>query len=152
MFLLLNYTNMHSHKGVITMSEEVILLNPDKLGYKDRGIKKWQGMMLSDHSEALKMMKAEDEKSDIPAKEEMTIEEVSTVLYEAYLTKSPVAIQANVLRNGQFYPDVHCLVMGYLGDKIILQLKNGRVKRVNIDLIRNVEVYNVLKWHNKRTN
>lgn len=134
------------------MAEEVVLLNPDKLGYKDRGKMKWMGMMLSDHSEALKKMKAEDEKNDIPAKEEMTMEEISTVLYEAYLTKSPVAIQANVLRNGRFYPDVNCLVMGYLGDKIILKLKDGRVKRVSIDLIRNVEVFNVLKWHNKRTN
>ncbi|WP_080147016.1 YolD-like family protein [Marinilactibacillus piezotolerans] len=133
------------------MAEEVILLNPDKLGYKDRGKMKWQGMMLSDHTEALKKMKAEEQAIDIPAKEEMTVEEISKMLYEAYVTKSPVAIQANVLRNGQYYPDVHCLVLGYLGEKIILQLKNGSIKRVNIDLIRNVEVFNVLKWHNKRT-
>lgn len=133
------------------MAEEVILLNPDKLGYKDRGKMKWQGMMLSDHTEALKKMKAEEQAIDIPAKEEMTVEEISEMLYEAYVTKSPVAIQANVLRNGQYYPDVHCLVLGYLGEKIILQLKNGSIKRVNIDLIRNVEVFNVLKWHNKRT-
>lgn len=136
---------------MIKLAEEVTLLNPDKLGYKDRGKMKWLGMMLSDHSEALKKMKAEDQQFDIPAKEEMTMEEVSTVLYEAYVTKSPVAIQANVLRNGQFYPDVDCLVLGYLGEKIILELKDGRIKRVSIDLIRNVELYNVLKWHNKRT-
>ncbi len=133
------------------MAEEVILLNPDKLGYKDRGKMKWQGMMLSDHTEALKKMKAEEQAIDIPAKEEMTVEEISEMLYEAYVTKSPVAIQANVLRNGQYYPDVHCLVLGYLGEKIILQLKDGTIKRVNIDLIRNVEVFNILKWHNKRT-
>lgn len=30
------------------MKEEVILLNPDKLGYKDRGKMKWLGMILAE--------------------------------------------------------------------------------------------------------
>ncbi|MEC6748961.1 hypothetical protein VXN63_10420 [Marinilactibacillus sp. XAAS-LB27] len=133
------------------MTEEVVLLDPDKLGYVDRGKMKWLGMMLSDHTEALKKMKAEDQQVDILPKEEMTTEDISTILYEAYVTKSPVSIQANVLKDGQYYPDVECLVMGYLGEKIILQLKDGRIKRVNIELIRHIDLYNVLKWHNKRT-
>ncbi|WP_208560651.1 hypothetical protein [Marinilactibacillus kalidii] len=132
------------------MVEEVRILNPDKLGYKDRGKMKWLGMMLSDHTEALKKIKAEEQQQDIQPKAEMTIEEISAILYEAYLTKSPVSIQANVLRNGQFYPDVHCLVLGYLGEKIILQLKDERIKRIEITLIRHIEMYNKLKWHNKR--
>lgn len=39
------------------MEEEVIVLSPDRLGYKDRGKMKWQGLMLSDHNAALKQMK-----------------------------------------------------------------------------------------------
>ncbi|MFL2079773.1 hypothetical protein [Marinilactibacillus psychrotolerans] len=81
------------------------------------------------------------------------MEAVAQVLYGAYVSKSPVIIQANVLRNGLFYPDVHALVIGYLNDKIILQVrkKDGKevIKRVTIDLIRNVESYSVLKWNNK---
>jgi len=35
---------------------EVIRMTPDDLGYKDRGIMKWQGLILADHNEALKKM------------------------------------------------------------------------------------------------
>lgn len=131
------------------MEEEIILLNPDKLGYKDRGIIKWQGLILSHQTEALKELDKEYAALEVEPKEEMSIEEISQVLYEAYVTKSPVAIQASVLRNGYHYPDVNCLVVGHLGEKVILQLKDGRIKRVTLDLIRNVELFNKLSWHNK---
>lgn len=54
------------------MKEEVILSSPDKLGYKDRGIIKWQGMILSEQGDFIKKMKLEDTKGDIQPKEEMT--------------------------------------------------------------------------------
>lgn len=135
------------------MKEEVILLNPDKLGYKDRGIMKWQGMILSEQKDYIRKMKAEAAKGDIQPKKEMTEEEIAEVLYNAYVTKLPVAIQAAVLRNGNYYPDVIALVLGYNHQQIMLQVrkKGGDkvIKRITIEQIRNIELYDILKWNNK---
>lgn len=102
------------------MKEEVILLNPDKLGYKDRGIMKWQGMILSEQHDYIKKMKLEGSKEEIQPKEEMTEEQIAEVLYNAYVTKLPVAIQAAILRNGLYYPDVIGLVLGFSNGKVVL--------------------------------
>lgn len=135
------------------MKEEVVLLNPDKLGYKDRGKVKWLGMILAEQGDYIKRMKLEDAKGDIQPKEEMTEEQVAEVLYTSYVTKLPVAIQANVLRNGLYYPDVIGMVMGFAQNKIVLQVRksNGEhiEKRITMDMIRNVELFDILKWNNK---
>lgn len=39
--------------------------------------------------------------------------EISKILQKSYLNKRPVAIQANILRDGYFYPDVKCLVSDF---------------------------------------
>lgn len=132
------------------MKEEVVVLSPDRLGYKDRGKMKWQGLMLSDHNAALKQMKKDNEKRYGVEKEQMTTEEVSEVLYKAYILKKPVAIQANVLKEGHYYPDVKCMVKGYSRDNIYLQLKDGQLKKVSIYLIRHVEYMNPADWYIKR--
>lgn len=116
------------------MEEEIVVLSPDRIGYKDRGKMKWQGLMLSDHTPALKQMSAE---------------EVSEVLYHAYILKKPVDIQANVLKEGDFYPDVNCMVKGYSRDNIYLQLKDGQMRKVSTNLIRHVEYTNPSEWHDK---
>lgn len=121
---------------------------PEMFGYIDRGILKWQGMMLSDHTEALKKMK--NEVSVIAGKDEMNAIEISRVLHRAYATNSPVAIQANILRNGSFYKDVICKVAGYGGNRIHLNLKDGRTISCSLEEIRNIELLNPLDWYDKR--
>ncbi len=121
---------------------------PERIGYKDRGILKWQGMMLSDHTEALKKMK--NEVSVIAGKDEMNAIEISQVLHRAYATNSPVSIQANIIRNGSYYKDVVCKVAGYGRGKIHLMLKDGRTTSCTLEEIRNVEFMDVLDWHDKR--
>ncbi|GEL67266.1 hypothetical protein [Marinilactibacillus psychrotolerans] len=132
------------------MKEEVRLLTPDKMGYKDRGIMKWQGMILSEQKDYIRKMKAEALKADIQPKEEMTEEEIAEVLYTAYVTKLPVVIQAAILKNGLYYPDVIGMVMGFAQNKVVLDVrkKDGSnvEKRVTLDMIRNVELYDILKW------
>lgn len=135
------------------MTEETIWLNPDRLGYKDRGIMKWQGLILSHQRDAIKKLEQEYADLEVKEKEEMKPEEISEVLYNAWASKLPVVIQANVIRNGNYYPDVHCLVQGFSENEIILYVRKKNdeevVKRITIDMIRNVQTYDVLKWHNK---
>ncbi|WP_040985555.1 hypothetical protein [Oceanobacillus jeddahense] len=123
-------------------------VTPEMYGYKDRGIKKWQGMILTDQTEATKeMMKKEFQ--EVQPKEEMTIEEISQVLHKAYVKDLPVAIQANTIRNGQYYKDVQCKVAGYNSGKIFLKVIDGRKTSCTIDQIRNIEFMDVLEWYDK---
>lgn len=112
-------------------------------------------MMLSDHEEALKSMYLEELRSIVEAKPEMEEKEISNLLYYAYVNKLPVAIQAAVLRNGHYYPDVIAMVLGYNNQQIILQVrkKDGDkvIKRITIDQIRSLELYDVLKFNNKKS-
>lgn len=135
------------------MEQEIIKLSPDRLGYKDRGIMKWQGMILSDHTEALKKINKDLLDSMVIEKKEMTIEHISELLYQAYATKKPVIIQASILKNGNYYPDVTAYVLGFKMENILLQVKkkNGKkvMKKITLDMIRNIEVVNLLKWNKK---
>lgn len=138
------------------MEQEIIKLSPDRLGYKDRGLMKWQGMILSDHTEALKKINKDLLESVVAEKEEMTIESISKVLYQAYATKKPVIIQASILKDGNYYPDVTAYVLGFTMEKIILQVrkKDGSeiIKKITLDMIRNIELLDLLKWNKKNNN
>ncbi|WP_040981158.1 hypothetical protein [Oceanobacillus jeddahense] len=128
----------------------VTRVTPEQFGYKDRGMVKWLGMMLSDHSEALKKEEADDQLMEVEAKEEMMEEEIAKVLYKAFTTGSPVLIQANVMQNGNYYKDLECKVSGYTENQIHLFLKDGRVTNCTLGEIRNVEMMNSLDWYDKR--
>ncbi|MFD1067843.1 hypothetical protein [Oceanobacillus locisalsi] len=125
-------------------------VTPEQFGYKDRGIVKWLGMMLSDHSEALKKEETDNQLTEVKAKEEMTEEAIAKVLYQAYATDTPVLIQANVIRNGNYYKDLKCKVSGYAENQIHLFLKDGRVTSCTMEEIRNATFMNALDWHDKR--
>lgn len=129
----------------------IIRITPEQLGYKDRGIMKWMGLMLSDHTEALKKEAEDSRLVEVQPKEEMTEEDIAQMLYQAFSSNSPVAIQANALRrDGNYYKDVECIVSGYVDNQIHLSLKNGRSTSCTLDQIRNVEMMDPLDWYNKR--
>lgn len=131
------------------MEIEVIKMTPDQLGYEDRGKMKWQGLILADMTEALKQIKKDDLARFPDAKEMMSEIEVSSILQQSYLNKLPVAIQANVLRDGHFYPDVKCIVSGFKDEQIYLMLKDGRVRSCNVEDIRNIQFMDKDEWYEK---
>lgn len=120
------------------MKKKIIRRTPDQLGYQDRGKMKWQGLILSDMNEMLKEYQALEQSKGPSAKKKMTRSEVAEILQEAYLTKGLVTIQANIMKDGQYYPDVYCLVLGYYENEIYFQLKDGQIRSCHIDQIRNV--------------
>lgn len=131
------------------MQRKVIRLTPDDLGYKDRGKMKWLGLMLSDHTEALKQMSERDKKMDPVPKELMSQVEISNILQEAYTRKLPLLVQANIVRNGLYYPDLPCIVLGFHDDKIYFRLKDGRTCQCEMTQIRHIEFMNPLDWYEK---
>ncbi|MFD1066711.1 hypothetical protein [Oceanobacillus locisalsi] len=126
----------------------ITYVTPEQFGYIDRGILKWQGMLLADQTDALK--RDENEPAEIKPKEEMTEVEISEVLHKAFLNDAPIAIQANTMRNGSYYKDVLCKVAGYGGGKINLDVIDGRKTNCAIDQIRNIEFMDVSDWYDKR--
>lgn len=133
------------------MELPIIRVTPDQLGYKDRGIMKWLGMMLSDHSEALKKEKRANDFSEPKKKKRMLESEIGKLLYQAYTANLPIQMQANVLRGGNYYPDLQCKVTGYVEDKIYFLLKDDRSVYCSLEQIRNIEFMDILEWHNKKS-
>lgn len=125
----------------------IIKVTPEQFGYKDRGILKWQGLILSDHTDALK--KEFNQVTEFEAKEEMSEAEISKLLFSAYKSDHPILIQANVIKNGNYYRDLKCKVLGYDDNQIYLLLKDGRTVNCTLDQIRNVEFMNSLDWFDK---
>lgn len=125
---------------------QIIYITPEMYNYKDRGIKKWRGLFLSDHTEELK--KEMNRVTEIKGKEEMTELEIGEVLYKAYTNDLPISIQANVIKNGNFYKDLECTIAGYANGQIYLDLKDGRTTSCVIEEIRYVEFMELLDWQN----
>lgn len=132
------------------MEKKIIYKTPDELGYVDRGKMKWQGLILSAQTEMHKEYhESERKKENITAKPKMEEYEITQVLQLSYLNNTPVNIQASVLRDGKYYPDVNCIVEGYRDEDIYLRLKDGRVRTCKIEEIRNVEFADIVEWYEK---
>jgi len=131
------------------MKEKIIRLTPDQLGYKDRGKMKWLGLMLSDHTEALSKMVKEELLKEVEAKPQQSLIEISEILGQAYHTRTPVFIQANILQNGAYFKDVPCMVSGTFEERIYLLLKDGRLVDTTLNDIRHIELMNSLDWQEK---
>jgi hypothetical protein len=106
--------------------------------YIDRGMIKWQGFYLSDHTSALN---AENEiKNKILQREvlpQMTIKEITDVINMAIVKNDTVKIQANNCdSNGVFDTPVVGRINGYVGDMIYIDQKF----RIKINEIRNAEI------------
>jgi len=132
------------------MDKEIIRLTPDQLGYKDRGKMKWMGLMLSDHTEALNNMAQKEQEKETKPKPKQTLTEIGEKLAEAYQTKQPLAIQANIIKNGSYFKDVHCLVSGQYEEKIFLMLKNGQMVDTTLEDIRHIEFLDSDIWYQKK--
>lgn len=133
------------------MEEENIKIKvtPDDLGYKDRGIMKWQGLILSAQTDAIKKIEKEKSLNDPEPKEKMTEEAISEILQLAFINKSPITMQADIVRNGLYYRDLQCMVLGYADNKIYLRLIDGRQVKCEMHRIRHVEFMDPLVWYEK---
>lgn len=103
--------------------------------YQDRGMKKWQGFMLSDHIATLNRDKEEKAKV-YSEKDTMSETEVSQVLLQAFANNKMVSVQLKEKTlDKQIQPDIVGHVKGYHGDKIIID--NSEIELSNIN---NIEI------------
>ena len=103
--------------------------------YQDRGMKKWQGFMLSDHIATLNRDK--EEKAKVYSKKDtMSETEISQVLLQAFANNKVVSVQLKEKTlDKKIQPDIVGLVKGYEGDKIVI----GDIE-VELSNINNIEM------------
>lgn len=102
--------------------------------YQDRGMKKWQGFMLSDHIAALNKDKENNAKV-YTEKNTMSEEAISQVLLQAFANNKVVAVQLKEKTlDKKIQPDIIGLVKGYDGDKIIIG--DNKIELSNINHIQ----------------
>ena len=102
--------------------------------YQDRGMKKWQGFMLSDHIATLNRDKEEKAKV-YTEKETMSEVEISQVLLQAFANNKVVSVQLKEKTlDKKIQPDFVGLVKGYDQDKIIIG--DNKIELSNINNIQ----------------
>lgn len=99
--------------------------------YQDRGMKKWQGFMLSDHIAALNKDKENNAKV-YTEKDTMSEVEISQVLLQAFANNKVVSVQLREKTlDKKIQPDIVGLVKGYNGDKIVISDVEVKLSNIN---------------------
>ena len=88
--------------------------------YQDRGMKKWQGFMLSDYTSTVS--KIDKKRAQVYEKKQpMSQEAISELLLSAYANHHPVSVQLKVIDSeDDFLPNLVGLVQGYQADHIVI--------------------------------
>lgn len=99
--------------------------------YQDRGMKKWQGFMLSDHIATLNRDKEEKAKV-YDEKDAMSEIKISQVLLQAFANNKVVSVQLKEKTlDKKIQPDIVGLVKGYDEDKIIIGDTDIELSNIN---------------------
>ena len=99
--------------------------------YQDRGMKKWQGFMLSDHIAALNRDKENNAKV-YTEKDAMSEADISQVLLQAFANNRTVSVQLKEKTlDKKIQPDIVGLVKGYDEDKIVIDDTEVELSNIN---------------------
>lgn len=109
--------------------------------YDDRGMIKWSGFYLSEHTDLMN----KDVKNRLVSpsqKPQMEIDEINRVMEEAKLKDKSVCIQIEARDlNGNYFPDVIGKINGF--DELGIYVAETKI---GYDEIRHVSLYNHIKW------
>ena len=88
--------------------------------YHDRGMMKWQGFYLSDHTAALNQQNQQLNAVYVP-RPQQSLSELTQVLADAYQSQQPVTIQLKTVdQNNHYLPDITTLIHGYNANDIVI--------------------------------
>lgn len=109
--------------------------------YHDRGMKKWAGFYLSEHTAIMEKLKL-TEIQLMPQKEQQSPEVISQLLETAILKDLPVSIQKEeVDQEGHYSPDIIGKIQGH--DSLGLYVDR---QKISYDHIRHVSFHDYKKW------
>lgn len=88
--------------------------------YHDRGMMKWQGFYLSDHTAALNQQNQQLNAVYVP-RPQQSLAELTQVLADAYQSQQLVTIQLKTVdQNNHHLPDITTLIHGYNANDIVI--------------------------------
>lgn len=88
--------------------------------YHDRGMMKWQGFYLSDHTAALNKQNQQLNAVYVP-RPQQSLATITEVLADAYQRQQPVIIQLKTVdQNNRHWPDIITLIHGYNANDIVI--------------------------------
>ncbi|KMO88774.1 MULTISPECIES: hypothetical protein [Lacticaseibacillus] len=88
--------------------------------YHDRGMIKWQGFYLSDHTAALNQQNQQLNAVYVP-RPQQSLATITEVLADAYQRQQPVTIQLKTVdQNNRHWPDITTLIHGYNANDIVV--------------------------------
>lgn len=88
--------------------------------YHDRGMMKWQGFYLSDHTAALNQQNQQLNAVYVP-RPQQSLATITEVLADAYQRQQPVTIQLKMVdQNNRHLPDITTLIHGYNANDIVV--------------------------------
>lgn len=120
-------------------SAEQLFLEAKKV-YQDRGMMKWIGFYLSDHTAVLNKESKERNHINVE-KEQMTLEEIGKVLQQAYLQNKRIAIQLEALDDeGNYLDDLVGRIIGQKEEQIYLNEEERGAVHLAIEQIHHVEI------------
>lgn len=128
------------------MIKKMVRLNPNQMAYQDRGKMKWQGLLLSDHSEALKKPSLVQEEDKILPKTRLSLIDLSKKLALAYQKRQAITVQTNILTKDHHLQEFKALVAGSDENEIYFSLKNGQLIKIPLENISYVELFDHLLW------
>lgn len=111
--------------------------------YVDRGIIKWNGMYLSEHTEQMYNEQAAI-KNRPTQKLQMTTNQIQSVLVEGFKNSLVIGIQKEERNlDGDYSPDVIGHIIGFDERGLFIDQQ-----KVDFDEIRHVEIRSTPKWFN----
>lgn len=126
--------------------EKDIVIRPDLMGYKDRGMKKWMGLILSEHTDAMRAQEEERvqlENRRVRGKE--SEEMIGEKLLLSMANKQVVSVQQDIMRNGVYIQPLTGSVEGFYEQQVVFQTNEGR-KGIEMSTIRSVDYVPFQKW------
>lgn len=118
--------------------------------YQDRGMMKWIGFYLSDHTAVLNKESKVWNHINIE-KEQMSLEEIGETLQQAYLKNKRIAIQLESLDNeGNYLDDLVGKIVGQREEQIYLNEEERGMLHLTIEQIHHVEILGPKKILNEK--
>ncbi|KRL98030.1 hypothetical protein [Liquorilactobacillus satsumensis] len=103
--------------------------------YQDRGMLKWQGFYLSDHTAA---MKQEDQTVQVVPQEEQSLALISKRLKLSWQYQKAAVLQLREISHDNVLCQLKGIVTGYNEEKIIIRSNEGTLHSIDLEEIRNV--------------
>ena len=111
--------------------------------YHDRGMVKWMGFFLADHTAYNEKQGVAEQ--PVEGEEEQSLEKIGAILLNAWQTQSSVSLQLKVLVNGQHNSSVTGIVAGYSAGNVYIETDN-ELRLVAAESIRHVTWREPEKW------